>query len=300
MQAFLLERGERMKVFFASYGKVAVGVVVILLGVVAFVQVAQSFAPRTLRVTFFDVGQGDAIFIQTPGGRDMLIDGGPNKNVLEELAREMRYGDKVIDVMVATHGDADHVTGLIPVLEKYQVNHIVTSPIPGASKIFDDLSAHVYEEGADVYVARRGDIIDFGDGVVAHVLYPGAYVSPKTDTNDASVSLLVVYGEHSFLFTGDLTSVYESQVIRDVVPKKVTVYKAGHHGSKSSSGEALLKRIKPEYAVISAGKDNRYGHPAPEALIRLEKHAQEILSTIDYGAISFVSDGRVLEVEKGE
>lgn len=298
MKDFLEEKWESIREMVRSYGKLASSCVLVFIAVWFLVESAQCFVPRTLRVTFFDVGQGDAIFVQTPGGHDMLIDGGPNNKVLEGLGKKMKYSDTSVDVVVATHADADHITGLIPVFEKYDVSHVVESPVDGASATFYDLARHVQKEASHAYVARRGDVIDFGDGVIAHVLYPGSYVSPKTDTNDASVSLLLVYGEHSFLLTGDLTSVYESQVVRDVVPKNVTVYKAGHHGSKTSSSEALLKRIKPEYAVISAGKDNRYGHPAQEALTRLEKHAQEILSTIDHGAISFVSDGRMLEVEK--
>lgn len=298
MKDFLEEKLEHVRELVRSYGKLASSCVLVFIAVWFLVESVQYFVPRTLRVTFFDVGQGDAIFVQTPGGHDMLIDGGPNNKVLEGLEEKMKYSDTSIDVVVATHADADHITGLIPVFEKYNVSHVIESPVDGTSATFYDLARHVQKESSHTYVARRGDVIDFGDGVFAHVLYPGAYVSPKTDTNDASVSLLLVYGEHSFLLTGDLTSAYESQVVRDVVPKNVTVYKAGHHGSKTSSGEALLKRIKPEYVVISAGKNNRYGHPAPEALTRLEKHAQEILSTIDHGAISFVSDGRMLEVEK--
>jgi competence protein ComEC len=260
----------------------------------------RELTPPQLRVSFLDIGQGDAILIQTPSGHDMLIDGGPTDAVLERLHEKMSYFDRGLDVVIATHGDADHVTGLIPVLEQYDVKQFVRSSIEADTGIFDDLLSHVQREGAEVRIGKRGDVIDFGDGVVVYVLYPGATISPHTETNDASVSVVITYGQQSFLLTGDLSSKYEPSLIQAVLPKSVTVYKAGHHGSKYSSGEQLLTYIRPEYAVISAGADNKYGHPNPEAITRLQKYSKEILSTIDRGTITFETDGRMIEVRTGK
>lgn len=297
MQVMWSTRKDNLKLFLDEYGKVFfVGVllVVTVCSIAVLVSLAQ---PKKLRVSFLDIGQGDAIFIQTPSGHDMLIDGGPSTIILSRLSEHMSFFDRDIDVMVATHGDADHVTGLIPVLEKYHVQTIVRSPVEGTSAIFDDLEVHINNETEAVHVGQKGDVIDFGDGVIAYILYPNKNISPRTETNEASVSIVLVYGEHSFLLTGDLGSKNEPQLIGQTLPKKVTVYKAGHHGSKTSSGEQLLTYIKPEYAVISAGKDNRYGHPSPEAIDRLQKYSQEILSTIDRGTVTFLTDGRIIEVE---
>ncbi len=227
----------------------------------------------------------------------MLVDGGASDVVLTRLGEEMNYFNKNIDVMVATHGDADHVTGLIPILEKYTVENIVVSPVQAETSIFSDLEKHIQKENGNVYVGARGDEIDFGDGVVAHILYPQKNISERTDTNDTSVSLVLTYGDHSFLLTGDLTSTYEPQLLGTSLPKNLTVYKAGHHGSKTSSGVQLLTYIRPEYSVISAGKENKYGHPNPETVERLQIYSKEILSTIDHGTISFESDGRIVELE---
>lgn len=291
------ELREKVLHYFREYGKVSVVLFSVALIAVSCVVIFYESAPAKLRVSFLDIGQGDAILIQTPSGHDMLIDGGPTNAVLEKLHSKMSYFDRELDVMIATHGDADHITGLIPVLEQYDVKRFVKSPIVAETGIFDDLLSHITEEASEVHVGKRGDVIDFGDGVVAYILYPGANISPKTETNDASVSVVVSYGEQAFLLTGDLGSTHEGELIQSVLPKHITVYKAGHHGSKYSSGEQLLTYIKPEYAIISAGVDNKYGHPNPEALQRLTKYSKEILSTIDRGTITFVTDGRTIEVE---
>lgn len=295
--SFYEERKVQLKLFLSDYGKVVSVILLSMFSICCVVWLSIFLQPEKLKVSFLDVGQGDAILIQTPSGHDVLVDGGPTREVLTQVSRELGYFDRDVEVMIATHGDADHVTGLIPILEKYNVKHVVSSLVKASTDMFEDLESHIENENANMYVGEKGDVIDFGDGVMLHVLYPNRYTSPKIDTNDASVSFVLTYGEHSFLLTGDLTVKYEPLLLQSVLPKHVTVYKAGHHGSKTSSGEQLLTYIRPEYAVISAGKDNRYGHPAPEALERLRRYSKEILSTIDHGTISFVSDGRILEVE---
>ena len=286
------------KSLFLEYGKVF-GVA--LLSVLIFREVLfiiDTINPKKLEVSFLDIGQGDAILIQTPSGKNMVIDGGPNNLILERLSNKISYFDTTIDVMVSTHPDADHVTGLIPILEKYDVKKIIVSPVLGHTGVFDDLTKHVDAEYADEYIAQTGDVIDFHDGVIATILYPSKnYHEKKNDTNDASVSLELQYGNETFLLTGDLPSTEESKLITAGLDKNITVYKAGHHGSKYSSGEQLLSYIKPEYTVISAGKNNRYGHPNPETISRLEKYSKEIISTIDRGTITFITDGRLIEVK---
>jgi beta-lactamase superfamily II metal-dependent hydrolase len=297
---------EKSNAFIFDYGKVFFVLFLFLINAIAIYLIIFLITPQPLRVSFLDVGQGDAIFIQTPSGKNMLIDGGASNIILTRLAREMNYFKHDVDVIVATHPDADHVTGLIPVLEKYNVKNIVTSPVDGTTQVFQDLKKHINDEQSDVYVARTGDVIDFHDGVSVRILYPNSADTrgtnaegrrKNTDTNDASVSMVVSYGNETFLLTGDLPSNREPELIANGLHKDITVYKAGHHGSKTSSGEQLLTFIKPEYAIISAGENNKYGHPNIEAIERLQKYAKEIISTIDRGTISFVTDGRMMEVE---
>lgn len=288
---------EEIKIFFSEYGKIFIASLFLSIGLISVGLIIALVSPQPLRISFLDVGQGDAILVQTPSGHDMLVDGGATDAVLAKMGSGMSYFDRDLDVMIATHDDADHVTGLIPVLQKFDVYTVVVSPIKSDTSVARDLHSRMDSETSDEHVAQRGDVIDFGDGVVAHVLYPGANVPAKTDTNDASVSIVVTYGDHSFLLTGDLPSKHEQQIFGDNLPHGVTVYKAGHHGSKTSSGEALLSYTNPEYAVISAGKDNRYGHPNAETLERLKKYAKETLSTIESGTITFATDGHILSIK---
>lgn len=298
MNEWLGEQKKTLKLFFYEYGKVFTVIVLLSVSLLSICLITSITVPQKLRVSFLDVGQGDSILIQTPSGKDMLIDGGGSNKVLARLGEQMSYFDRDIDVMLMTHPDADHVTGLIPVLEKYNVGMIVLSKGEGHTQVFDDVTKHVNDEHANIQVGERGDLIDFHDGVIVKILYPSAnYVAKKNDTNDASVSVLILYGDETFLLTGDLPSTEEGKLISAGIPKNITVYKAGHHGSKYSSGEQLLTYIRPEYTVISAGKDNKYGHPNPEAMERLQKYSKEIISTIGRGTITFVTDGRMMEVK---
>jgi competence protein ComEC len=285
-----------LDVMFREYGKViSLFASLCAIGISLAVIVA-SVLPEKLRVSFLDIGQGDSILIQTPSGHSMIIDGGPSSAVLARIGEQMNYFNHDIDVMVATHPDADHVTGLIPVLEKYDVHAVVTSGEESDTGVFQNVDMRMHDEHADMHIGNAGDVIDFQDGVTATILHPYNGEHFK-DTNSASVSLVLSYGDETFLLTGDLPSDKESLLLSShLLPKNITVYKAGHHGSKYSSGEQLLTYIKPEYAIISAGKDNKYGHPNPEALERLTKYAHEIISTIDRGTISFATDGASMEV----
>ena len=284
--------------FSHDYGKVVLMLTLLCLLLIILSGLISLLAPKKLHVSFLDVGQGDAILIQTPSGHDMLIDGGADKRVLEHLVSRLGYFDRHLDVVVATHGDADHVTGLIPILEKYTVDCIIVSPVKSETGIFDELEKRIDDEGSIVHVAKKGDEIDFGDGVIAHIVHP-AYNFQKgnSNTNDASVSMVITYGDNSVLLTGDLPSTYEVSLLGGVLPRHVSIYKAGHHGSKYSSGNQLLSYITPEYAVISAGKDNTYGHPDIDALTRLKAYSQEVISTVEKGTITFLLDGKSIQLE---
>ncbi len=297
MKEWWRDTKENVRTFSQAYGRVTFLCLCGLVSALLLSLIFSSALPRPLKVSFLDIGQGDSILIETPSGHTMIIDGGPSDVVLARLNEQMNYFTRDIDVMISTHPDADHVTGLIPVMEKYRVKNIIVSGEKSETGVFADLNDHTQKEGADIRVGYRGDVIDFQDGVSATILHPYSGEG-FSDTNSASVSLVLTYGEESFLLTGDLPTIKESILLSSqALPKNITVYKAGHHGSRSSSGEQLLTYIKPEYAIISAGKDNKYGHPNSEALERLQKYSKEILSTIDHGTISFLTDGKTIDIE---
>lgn len=225
----------------------------------------------------------------------MLVDGGPDRSVLRQLSHEMPPWDRSIDVLVETHPDKDHISGLGDVLEHYQVGAFLESGIPDATSV----SLHVKDDVAKEprihhVVVTRGMRLHLGGGAYADVLFPDRDESTQKVTNDGSVVLHVVYGSTSFLLTGDLPSPYEDYLVSldgEDGHLRSTVLKAGHHGSKYSTDSLWLDAVHPQYVVISAGKGNTYGHPNPEALSRIEKEGANIVSTMDRGTIRFTSDG---------
>ena len=260
-----------------------------------------AFSPTShlLRVSFLDVGQGDSILIQGPTGVRMLIDGGPDRSVMRELPKIMGPLQREIDVMVETHPDKDHISGLADVLESYKVNNILSPGLPSDTNVYTRLEDDVEKEpGIHSYIAHTGMRIHLGGGAYADVLYPNHDVSKLKATNDASIVLHVVYGKTSFMLTGDLPSTIEDVLVKSTPASdlKSDVLKAGHHGSKYSTDDLWLRTVSPSIAVISAGKGNTYGHPAPEVLGRIERQGSRTLSTIDQGTITLVSNGvRVVE-----
>jgi competence protein ComEC len=245
-----------------------------------------------LRVFFLDVGQGDAIYIRTPSGRDMLIDGGPGRIVLQRLSEVMPWYDKSMDVVLETHPDADHIGGLPEVLSRYHVGLFVEPGVDSPNTIDDEIIRIRKEKNIEHVFVRRGMRIDFGDGAHFDVLYPD--VDPShLETNEASIVGRLVYGSTSVMFTGDSPKVVENHLIEiDGGRLRSNILKAGHHGSRSSSGETYVKTVAPAVAIISSGKNNRYGHPHKEVVDIFNKLGVQILRTDKVGTISFVSDGQ--------
>jgi competence protein ComEC len=248
-----------------------------------------------LKVTFLDIGQGDSIFIEAPSGRQMLIDGGKNRSVIRQLSKVMPWYDRTIDVVLATHPDADHIGGLPDILARYQAGLIVESSVKDEggedSAAFEKASA---EEGAQRLVAERGQIIDLGKGVYLEILFPDRAV-PTIETNTGSVVARLVYGDTSFMLTGDSPKAIEEYLIRlDGDALESDVLKAGHHGSRTSSDISFLGFVSPEYGIYSRGCDNSYGHPHDEVKEVFARLGIPTLDTCEEGNITFVSDGKTV------
>lgn len=271
-----------------------------VLGVAAFIVVVVWSAVyaedrrRLLTVSFLDVGQGDAIFIDAPSGRQVLIDGGKGAETLRALAAVIPWYDRSIDLIVATHPDADHIGGLVDVLARYRVDTIVESGVRDEGSDARALESALVEEGVDRVVARRGQIIQLGGGARIEVLFPDRSL-PDIESNTGSIVARIVYGDTSFLLSGDSPDEVEEYLValeRNRV--RVDVLKVGHHGSKTSSSPLLLGYTDPAYAILSRGCDNSYGHPAPEVVERLRNFGISTLDTCIDGTITFVSDGTVV------
>lgn len=247
-----------------------------------------------LHIFFFDVGQGDAIFIQTPSGRQVLVDGGYYPTVLNnELGHHMPFWDHTIDIMVATHPDADHVTGLVEVFARYQVDQLLTDGEGlGESDVYDAVLRAAATAETAVHHARAGEIIQIGDGVHLEVLHPGANL--YENRNDNSVSLRLTYGDFSLLLTGDAEETAEQDMLASGYLLRSLVFKAGHHGSRTSSSTPFLKAVQPHIILISAGADNRFGHPHQETLDRAQAIGASILRTDKLGTIEVITNGKVM------
>ena len=251
-----------------------------------------------LTVAFLDVGQGDAIYIETPDGVQLLIDGGPDSSVLRELSSQLPHFDRTIDIVLATHSDKDHIGGLVDVLNRYEVGSIITTNNKNDTSIAETFSELVQLEGADLYTAQAGQQYQLGASTTLFILSPLGDPA-NWESNSASIVALLQYGDTSFMLTGDagvnteeyLVSSYGEYLQSDVL-------KLGHHGSKTSSGDDFLDTVRPEVAVVSAGIDNSYGHPHPSVVTSLEERDIKILDTSKQGTIVFKSDGTKLLLEE--
>ncbi len=246
---------------------------------------------RELTVAFLDIGQGDAIYIEAPNGNQALIDGGNGKTVLAALGEVMPLYDRSIDVVIGTHPDQDHIGGLPFVLEKYEVGTFFDPGVQKKLGSYDALLSAVREKHVTYVHARRGQKIILDDGVFLTILFPDRNL-PFVETNTASIVAKLSYGKTSFLFTGDSPKNIEHYLITlDAAALDTDVLKVGHHGSHTSSGEKFLKAVSPTIAAISAGKNNRYGHPHKEVLAGLAAIGANVLKTYERGTIVLFSDG---------
>lgn len=248
-----------------------------------------------LTVAFLNVGQGDAIYIEAPNGNQMLVDGGPNTAVLRELSAVMPWGDRSIDVVLATHPDKDHIAGLIDVIESYEIAQYFDSGVENDTGVYQTLLKTVSESNVPLTYARRGMriVLDSTEGeeVYADILSPDSDVT-HAETNSGSIVLHLVYGEIEFMLTGDAPKNVEAHLgMLDGKDLESDVLKAGHHGSKTSSLAQFVDLVNPQFAVISAGKDNRYGHPHQEVMQLFKDRHIQTINTADVGAIIFTSDG---------
>lgn len=269
-----------------------------ILGALAFViWYAVIFESREgVLVTFLDVGQGDAIFIQAPNGNQVLIDAGPGSKVLGELSKVMPFYDRSLDLIIATHPDSDHIGGFLDVLKTYRSGLVMEPGVDSESAFYREFERLLEKNNIKKILARRGMKVMLDDSVYLLVLFPDRNVT-GWDTNDASIVVKLIYGKTSFLLTGDSPQKMENYLVfLDGQNLKSDVLKAGHHGSKTSSSESFIKYVSPEYAIISAGKNNRYGHPHKETLDVLEKFKVKILRTDEQGTIKIKSDGKNLQI----
>jgi len=261
---------------------------------VYFTLYSYTHKSNELKIAYLDVGQGDAIYIEAPNGKQMLIDSGAGPIVLSKLSEVMPYGDRSIDILLATHADADHIGGFPSVLDNYSVDMVFENGAEGATKIYSNFENKIAEHKIKKLIAFRGTRItlDPERNIYFDILFPDRDVS-GFESNDGSIVGRLVYSGKSFMMMGDASKYTELLIKQNnsLEDLKSTVLKIGHHGSRSSSGELWLESVVPSLVIISAGLDNRYGHPSKEVLDRLNKLKIPYLSTMGKGSIILKTDG---------
>lgn len=244
-----------------------------------------------LTVSFLYVGQGDAIYIESPTGTQVLIDGGPDSTVVRRLGEVMPWYDRTIDLVIGTHPDADHIAGLIDVFSRYRVGTILQSSVLGTTETWGVFEKSAKAETPRFITAERGQIVDIGDGAYVEILAPDRAV-PNLETNTACVVARLVYGETSFMLPCDAPQAIEQYLVElDGARLKSTVLKPGHHGSKTASSPLFVGYVDPEYAVYSRGCGNKYGFPHAQTIATYAAFHVPTLDTCENGTVTFVSDG---------
>lgn len=258
----------------------------IFFNVVAILYFSKTLKQDRLKVYFFNIGQGDSIFIETQNNKQILIDGGPDKKVIQKLSKVMPFWDRTIDLIILTHPQNDHMIGLLEVLKRYKVAGIVETGV-----FCEKIDCLIWEElkekeKAKIIKANIGQKIILDKNTEILILYPFENLSKKviTKLNNTSVVAKLIYGSHSILLTGDIEKQVEEKLILSGVNLKSEYLKIAHHGSKTSTTEEFLNMVSPKEAVISLGL-NRYGHPNKEVIDLLEEKSIKYYRTDKNGDI---------------
>jgi competence protein ComEC len=247
-----------------------------------------------LTVAILDVGQGDSIFIESPTGVQVVVDGGPDSSLLRELATVMQPFDRSLNAIIETHPDQDHIGGFVDLLERYEVGAFIEPGVSKETLTWAVLQDKVKEQNIPHLLARRGMRLVLGGGVELEVLYPEGDVSKFSGdkANEGGIVMKLIFGEATMLLMADVSSKVEARLVAlQGSGLDVDLLKVGHHGSRTSTSDAFVKAATPAAAIISVGKSNRYGHPTSDVLHTLTKNAATPLRTDEEGTIMFVSNG---------
>lgn len=238
-----------------------------------------------LHAYFFDIGQGDAALLVSPSGKQIVIDGGPDLSLLQHLGRTMPFLDRRIELLVLSHPNLDHLAAFPEILERYQVERVLLAGSEFPLPRYDAIIAKIEEQGISVIIADPEKDIDLGDGLLLDIAWPPVGFVPPDDINDASIVMRALYKDHAILFTGDIEELGENLLLQTGAEIDSDIIKVPHHGSKTSSSTGFLLAVTPDLAVISASRENSYGHPHPEVVERYRHFGILVRITAEEGTV---------------
>lgn len=236
-----------------------------------------------LAVHFLDVGQGDAILIMSPSGQNILIDGGPDNNLLYQVANKLPWWERTIDYLVITHYHEDHYLGFLGLIEKYKVKNILITYDQPDDELYKIWTEKLKDKNINPKIVRAGERFVVDDYLNWQILLADG---DHEDLNENSIVIKLSYKETDFLFMGDLPTEGEEKLLASALNLDSEILKVAHHGSKYSSSKEFLEAISPEICIIQSGKDNKFGHPHQETIEKLKNINCNIKNTQYLGAIS--------------
>jgi len=266
-------------------GKVLLMLLLLIFEVGGMLNIYLQYPTYPLSITFFDVGQGDSVLIETSNKIKILIDTGPDERIVEKMASKTKIIDNAIDYVILTHPDMDHIGGMIGLLESFEIKNIILNfDIGTQSKYLNELRRSIESEKSQIINAY-----DTSDMYIDDCYFD--FIWPKYNTNesktlsdnDSSISINITYEGFDLFLGGDISTSIEKILIYDM--KEVEVMKLSHHGSNTSNGLEFLKILSPEYVIIPVGKNNKYNHPAKDVLSRMEEINTKTFRTDEDGDI---------------
>ncbi len=251
-----------------------------------------------LRVSFFNVGQGDSIFIQTADKKDILIDGGPDKTVIKKLGKAMPFWDRTIDLIIITHPHSDHISGLIEVIKRYKIKEIFYTGVSYNSETYAELLRQIEHNKIELIEINKQQELALSENLKLKILFPNENLREKNieNLNNTSMVVKLIYNENSFLFAADAEYEVEQILLEDEIGLSADILKVGHQGASDSSSLEFLQKVAPQIAIISVGANNKFGHPSLRVIRRLEKLGAKVFRSDQNGDIKIIANGENYQI----